>query len=168
MPFLQPRNWITSCYQRQIRDFGLFSFYKMILFIRQNSEGSVLFIDNYIQKASKPSISIIKLLCEKALCSYESRVTSTKSMFKLYARVPIHIHQELLLFPTKSPRTYENIWVNYCSIFTYEKRGNQVLVFFKNNVSELIDITYKQFKQNMSVCQKIFNYTKHLEDSLYF
>jgi len=140
----------------------------MINYIKHYEEGSLLFIDNYVQKARKSSLSIVKLLCEHALFSYDSRVNMTKKHFSLWAKVPIYIHDSLVLIPTKSPRNYDNQWINYCAVKRYEKSNDRTIVLLSNQIEISLEVSYQAFHKKMKLCQEIIDYLEDLEQHIYF
>ena len=104
----------------------------MLHYIKQDTYGSALIFENYEQKAEKASISIVKLLCEKALFSYDSREHATKeNSLKYIQRFPYILISIYFLIPTKSPRQYDNVWLNYFAIVEYHAYQSQVIVLLQ-------------------------------------
>ncbi|PKK86724.1 MAG: hypothetical protein CVV63_04000 [Tenericutes bacterium HGW-Tenericutes-8] len=138
----------------------------MLLYIKQDTYGSKLFFENYIQQAEKASISIVKLLCEQALFSYESRTRLTKEKFRVNTKIPIYINQELLLMPSKSPKQYDNIWLNYFAIVGYHPYQSSVVVLFKNRSELVINQSFRIFQNKMRLCEAILSYIKQMDEDI--
>lgn len=139
----------------------------MLHYIKQDTYGSALIFENYEQKAEKASISIVKLLCEKALFSYDSRACATKKQFKIHTKIPIYINKYIFLIPTKSPRQYDNVWLNYFAVVEYHAYQSQVIVLLKNRSEIVVKQSFRVFQQKMRLCKAILSYIKQIEDEIF-
>lgn len=132
-----------------------------MLYIQQHPRGSALVFEKYTTQSEKPPISIIKLLCQELLMTYESRILLTKKRFKIHAMVPIYINPTILLMPTGSPRSYETIWINYLKIASIQKYGDHTVVLFTNLTEIEVHISYTRFKEKMKYCKIIYDYMEN-------
>ena len=138
----------------------------MLLYIQQDSTGSKLFFENYVQQAEKASISIVKLLCEQALFSYESRIRLTKTKFRVNTKIPVYVNQSIFLMPSKSPKQYDNIWLNYFAIVGYHPYQSSVVVLLKNRSEIVIKQSFRVFQNKMRLCEAILSYIKQVDEDI--
>jgi competence transcription factor ComK len=137
-----------------------------MLYIQQHPQGSSLVFEKYTTESEKAPISIIKLLCQELLMTYESRILLTKKRFNIHSMVPIYINSATLMMPTGSPRSYETIWINYLKIASIQKYGDHTVVLF-TNLSEIeVNISYTRFKEKMKYCKIIYDYMENLQSSI--
>ena len=137
-----------------------------MIYIKQNPEGSSLVFENHTTQSHKPPISIIKLLCQEVLVSYETRIALTKKRFKIHSMVPLYVNSTLLMIPTASPRNYETQWLNYLRIVSFQKYGKHTIVLF-SNLSEIeIEVSYTRFKEKMKQCRIIFDYMEAAQSQI--
>lgn len=138
----------------------------MMLYIKQDSQGTHLIYENYTTHTEKPAISVIKLLCQAVLVTYDARIQTTKKRFNIHTLTPLYIHSKLLLIPTGSPRTYETLWINYRLITSIQPFGKHTIVLF-NNLKELeIPISYSRFKEKLKYCKIIYDYMEETETQI--
>lgn len=109
-------------------------------------------------KAQKPSLSVVKSLCERELFSYESRIKYTKSYLNIKTKIPVYINQKLLLMPINSPKRYDTFWLNYFQIFSFSKLFDKTIVLFNNLVEITIEISYKSFTKIIERAQLVEQY----------
>ncbi|WP_262096768.1 competence protein ComK [Paracholeplasma vituli] len=137
-----------------------------MLYIKQDSQGAHLVYENYTTHTNKASISILKLLCQSVLVTYEARILTTKKQFKIHTLTPLYINTKMLLIPTGSPRSYETIWINYLSIVSIQPYGKHTVVLF-NNLTELeIPISYNRFKEKLKYCKIIYDYMEDAQTQI--
>lgn len=137
-----------------------------MLYIKQDTQGSHLIYENYTTHTDKPLISVIKLICQTVLVSYESRILCTKQRFNIHSLVPLYVNSALLLIPTGSPRSYETMWMNYCQIVSFQKYKQHTIVLFKNLVEVEIPISYSRFKDKMKYCRIIYDYMENVQTQI--
>lgn len=138
-----------------------------MLYIHQNATGAVLFFEKYQTQTEKPPISIIKLLCQEMLTTYEARLQQTKQRFKVNSLVPIYINSNILMIPTGSPRNYETLWVNYLKIASIQKYGTKTVVLFTNLHEIEVDMSYTRFKEKMKYCKIIYDYMENVQTQIF-
>lgn len=75
----------------------------------------VQYSDDFTKSRNVP-ITIINQLCIENLSTYEGRRVAIKKKFNIKTMTPIYVNDEVLLFPIKGVKEYENVWVNYHEI----------------------------------------------------
>ncbi|HHX93692.1 MAG TPA: hypothetical protein GX690_01165 [Tenericutes bacterium] len=80
---------------------------------------------------------IIKKSCEYFGSSFEGRQKGTKSLLCISHKVPIVVEElnQIIFFPTTSPRLEECSWISLSHIEEYEKSGYDSKVYFKEGES---------------------------------
>ena len=98
--------------------------------------------DNYI--VYKSTKDIIDDSCKYFGSSYEGRHEGTKSLTGINYKSPIIVEEtnEMIFFPTSSPRFDNCYWISLRHIDRYEKEQNRCKILFKNGFSLLLDISY--------------------------
>lgn len=137
-----------------------------MLYIEQHPKGSKLIFENHTTITEKPPISIIKLLCQEVLVSYEARTMLTKKRFKINTIVPVYINSTLIFIPTASPRNYETKWINYQKIASIQKYGKHTIVLFTNLTEIEIEMSYTRFKEKMKYCKIIYDYMENVQSQI--
>lgn len=91
-----------------------------------------------------PPIEIIKNSCKFFGSSYDGRHEGTKSLIGISYKSPIIIEESnnLIFFPTSSPRFNECSWISLKHILRYEKGQACSKIFFTNGDILALDISY--------------------------
>ncbi|MDO9629276.1 MAG: competence protein ComK, partial [Acholeplasmataceae bacterium] len=111
--------------------------------------------ENTLDKGS--SLSYIKRLCVDHLFTYEGYLKAVKKKFDMSYKIPLYISDTIQLIPTKRTRDYENIWINYASIFRIEvDQQIQKITFYSGNTIH-INSSNKTLKQQIKYLEQIRN-----------
>lgn len=129
-----------------------------MLFIKNYKDLSEIVFQNVTNYAQKSAFSVVKLLCERELFSYESRVKLTNKYLKIKTRIPLYINDKILLIPTKSPRNYDNIWINYFNILKIIKRIDGCEIVFKNLQVLILDDSFNKIRNSFNNAKIINKY----------
>jgi Genetic competence transcription factor len=99
---------------------------------------------------------IMENSCQYFGSSLEGRLKGTKNMLGSVYKAPILIEEtrKIIFFPTSSPVIEENSWISLNNIVSYEQKGKQTLINFKNNKNVLVDIPY------LSIENQVFRATR--------
>ena len=103
------------------------------------------------------SMQIIKNSCGFFGSSYDGRVKGTQSMVKIKSKVPIIIEEfnEIIFFPTSSPRINNCCWINYNHVDKYIELDNNTLIFFKDGSSIELPISVNIIDNQMTRALKL-------------
>ena len=87
---------------------------------------------------------IIEDSCRYFGSSYEGRHEGTKFLTGINYKSPIIIEEtnEMIFFPTSSPRFDNCYWIALRHIDKYEREQNKCKIIFKNGISLPLDISY--------------------------
>lgn len=135
---------------------------KMLYLFNEKNIANIV-CKNKIQKANKLVFSIVKGLCERELFTYESRVRLTKKHLNIKSKIPIYVNDQVLLMPTNSPKRYDNVWVNYFCVFSYQNHFNKTLVLFDNLDEVVLNVSVNVFKTMMEKASLINQYFANRE-----
>ena len=91
--------------------------------------------DVFIKNSLK---NYINDLCLKNLSTYDGRRESVVSLLKEKCNIPIYINNSTFLYPTKSLREYDMLFLNYYEILSFRKVDSRKTLFIFNNLSEMI------------------------------
>lgn len=77
-------------------------------------------------------------LCMKNLSTYDGRRSAVVSLLKEKNNIPIYIDSSTFLYPTKSLREFDMLFLNYYSILSFRKVDSANTLFIFRNLEELI------------------------------
>lgn len=106
----------------------------------------------------KSNISVIKKICRDNLFNYDFRIKYTKEILNIKTKPSLYINKNILLIPTKSLRSYNNVWINYFNISEVVKMGAKCKVIFVDLKEIILDISYQSFLKSVNDAKKIINY----------
>ena len=106
-----------------------------IIPIDQNSSKIYEEEDNFVIKKSVSNI--INSSCKYFGSSYNGRYEGSKDLLGMSYKLPIIIEetQEIIFFPTSSPRFNNCSWISLKKINNYEKNKTGVTINFKNGLN---------------------------------
>ena len=92
-------------------------------------------------------MKIIERSCEFFGSSYLGRHIGTKVLTGIRYKSPIIIEESnnIIYFPTTSPRLLECIWISLNHIDKYIKKEDKSLIYFINGEKLIINISYESF-----------------------
>lgn len=92
---------------------------------------------------NKSVSQIINSSCKYFGSSYNGRYEGAKSLLGMSYKLPIIIEetQEIIFFPTSSPRFNNCSWISLKNINNYEKNKNGVIINFKNGLNLELDLS---------------------------
>lgn len=135
-----------------------------MLYIHHHKGFSEIVYKEYERLIDKSNITIIKKLCEAHLFHYEYRIKYTKEKLNITTRTPIYISEQLILIPTKSPRNYHNVWINYANINHIMKVGRETKVVFNNLKDVKVDVSYDSFMKSIDQVKQIIHHFYQLKE----
>ncbi|MGI6781548.1 MAG: competence protein ComK [Acholeplasmataceae bacterium] len=137
----------------------------MIKYMINTPYGSNIFKTNQIvEMSSKNNLSIIKQICLQNLFTYEGYIKAVTKIFSKKYNIPVYIDQNHMFIPIRRVRDYENTWINYATVLTYEPYENQVLITFKDYDRLIINMKYNLFHKRVETLNKIINYTVKINE----
>lgn len=138
-----------------------------MLYLRNNQSLSEIVFKNHTSYFEKSAFSVAKAICERKLFTYETRAALTKKKLQVKVRIPIYINKEILLIPTKSPKNYDCIWLNYFNIVKVIKKNHYCEVVFSNLQTLTLKESYSKIMKSLKVANLISNYILNIEKSFF-
>ena len=122
-----------------------------IAIIPINAEKTKVYEKNKNFYVFKNSIKIIKDSCNFFGSSYDGRVDGTKSMININSKVPIIIEElnEIIFFPTASPRVEDCHWISLKHVDKLEKNGLKTKILFKNGQELNLNVSYGSLENQL-------------------
>ena len=105
--------------------------------------------DSFI--VTKPVQKIIEDSCRYFGSSYLGRYEGTKNLIGFNYKAPIIIEEsnELIFFPTSSPRFNRCSWINLKAIKDYKRNERYAIINFENGQDLEIDISYESLENQI-------------------
>ena len=96
---------------------------------------SIVYEDNVSKIVKTRPNNIINYNCKMHGSSLEGRLKGTENLTGYSYKAPVSINNDLLFFPTTSPRLKECSWINLYNIKTvnYDKFERTTQIVFNNN-----------------------------------
>lgn len=92
----------------------------------------------------KTPTQIMEDSCEYFGSSFEGRKQGTKKLIGITHKSPIIIEEsnEIIFFPTSSPRLKECSWISLNNLKNYHKKEDKTNILFDNNQEILMDTSF--------------------------
>ncbi len=107
-----------------------------LIIMNKDKENSRIIENNGEYVVPKETIEVIEHSCEYFGSSYEGRHEGTKNLIGVTHKAPIIIEEtnNIIFFPTSSPRLKECTWISLNNILTYKQGRNSktTIIEFKN------------------------------------
>jgi competence transcription factor ComK len=129
----------------------------MIEYIINNSTGCLIYQESCNHQIKGSSLAYIKRLCVEHLFTYGGYLNAVQAKFALFHKVPLCISDAILLIPSKRTRDYDNIWINYASIFKIEEIDRQTKIIFYSGNELYINVSLKTMKKQIRYLEEIRN-----------
>lgn len=103
----------------------------------------IIELDN-IFEVSKSTKSIIDDSCKYFGSSYQGRFDGSKRILNMNYKLPIIVEEfnNLIFFPTSSPRFLDCTWISLNNIENYKKDSNYSKIIFSNSYELSLEISY--------------------------
>lgn len=121
-----------------------------------NTSTKVLEKDN-IFVVENNIMNIIKDSCEYYGSSYVGRKEGSKKLINITSKCPIIIEEtnNIIYFPTISPRLDKCMWISYNSIKNYINNNGKTTIIFENDKVLDLDISYNSFNNQVLKSAKL-------------
>lgn len=109
----------------------------------ENYKSKVIERDREIE-VDKTPMEIVESSCQYFGSSFVGRLKGTKNLTGVTHKSPIIIEEtnEIIFFPTSSPRLYECCWISLNNISDYQKDSNNSTILFDTGYQLSLDISY--------------------------
>jgi competence protein ComK len=115
----------------------------LVIFPTEQGKSKVIEKDNEYIVDQKP-YCVMEHSCSYFGSSLNGRLSGSKNMLGTIYKAPILVEESnnIIFFPTNSPKSSENIWISLNNIEKYEKKDNKTVIYFNNHKQIEIDIPY--------------------------
>lgn len=109
-----------------------------------DSKKSEVIEDDETFVINKNSTKIVDDSCKFFGSSLNGRHEGTKNLIGVNYKAPIIVEEtnEMIFFPTNSPRLSECTWISLNNLENYKKNGGKTQICFKNGKTIDIDVSY--------------------------
>jgi len=98
-------------------------------------------------------------LCMNNLSTFDGRRKAIVKLLKQKDNIPIYIDSENFVYPTKSIRDFDMVYINYFEVLSYKTVGfKKTLIVFNNLEYLIIDIDIKRVDRQHKRIKKITEY----------
>ncbi len=129
----------------------------MIEYIININTGCMVYQEDENEIVKGSSLGYVKRLCQEHLFTYEGYLKAVKMKFDINHKIPLFISESIQLIPSARTRDYDNIWVNYATIFRIEEMEKSVRITFYSSHHVYLNISLKTFKQQIRYLEEIRN-----------
>ena len=98
---------------------------------------------------------IMEESCKYFGSTYEGRKDSAKAILGAEYKVPVIVEDtdNLIVFPTTSPKSEECIWISLKRVKSFEKIDSiNTKVIFDNNREIIVPVSYRTLENQISIC----------------
>jgi len=136
----------------------------IMYFIKRSKEGIEIGSENgslYVNSSLK---KYINNMCLKKLSTYDGRRESVSKFLNENNNIPIYVNDDIILYPTKSIRCYDTVFVNFNEVLSIKKHRNGYTSLIFTNLSEiLLKISFNRILKQHSRINKILEYLDNNE-----
>ncbi|AIO18707.1 ComK protein [Candidatus Izimaplasma bacterium HR1] len=125
-------------------------------YVKRATEG-ILVLDKKAKYLTKGLKQYINDQCIKNLSTFEGREQAARIILNLKSNLPIYVNDEIILFPTKSMRNYDCIYVNYHKVLSFRESLNGFTKIIFSDLTEIeVDASLVKIKRQLLRAQTIF------------
>lgn len=128
-------------------------------YIRRNKDGIEINNESGSKYINSSLKKYINHLCMKNLSTYDGRRLSISKILMENNNIPIYVNRDIFLYPIKSIRRYDTVFVNFNEVLSLKKLDNGYTSFIFTNLFEIkfkVSIN-KILKQHLRI-EKINDY----------
>lgn len=128
-----------------------------------NKEKTKVYELDDIIEINENAFDIVNRSCLKYGSSYVGRAASTKYAIGYSHKAPICInqHNNVIFFPTKSPRLKDCAWISYNNIYIYSRLNKMCSITFKNKSTINVSSSFLTVQNQMFRSSRLENYMKN-------
>ncbi len=131
----------------------------IMYYIKRHEEG-IIINDKKGSKIMNTSIKkYINSLCMKNLSTYDGRREAISVLLGEKNNIPIYINKEIFLYPIKSIRVYDTVFVNFNEILSVKMVGIGYTKFIFTNLSEItLEVSIHKVRKQHTRIKKLLEY----------
>lgn len=112
-----------------------------------NENGTQVFEEDNYFTISKKANKIMEESCEYFGSSLSGRQKGTENLIGVSYKAPVIVEesQEIIFFPTTSPRNDSCSWISHDKVEKYYEEDQKLILIFKNGQKAVLDLSYGVF-----------------------
>ncbi len=123
--------------------------------IEVNTDLGSIYIETSLKK-------YINELCMNNLSTFEGRKVSTIKLLREKNNIPIYVNDELFLYPTKSIRCFDTVFVNFNEVLSIKMVSKGYTSFIFTNLFEItLEVSIQRIRKQHRRIKKINEYLKN-------
>ncbi len=127
-------------------------------YLKRSSEGIVV-IDKKTRTYTIGVKHFINELCLRNLSTFEGRVKASSKVLNVGSNVPVYVNENMILFPTKSLRNYDCIYINFLRVLNVEEGLNGLNKVIFDDLTEVnVNVSITKIKRQMVRSNIIYEY----------
>ena len=104
----------------------------------------------------------INNLCLDYLATFDGRRKAISRLLRQNNNIPIYINDEVFVYPTKSLREYDMVFINYHSVLSYKRiASKKTKIIFENFDELIINISIKKVIKQHERIKYIIQYIEN-------
>lgn len=107
-------------------------------YIKRNNVGIIVKDENQEYCINIGIKNHINNLCMENLSTFDGRRKAVIKLLNQRNNIPIYIDSKRFLYPTKSLREYDMLYINYYSVLSFKMIDAMNTLFIFNNLDELV------------------------------
>ena len=126
----------------------------MIEYATNHPKGTIIYQQNQTIILKHTLLHTIESFCMKRLFTYEGYRKAVQHELKINHLIPVYLAEDLQLIPTERYRNYDNIYINFSAILSYEVDQEKLKITFVSGRIIYIKMSLYRFKkliQNLSL-----------------
>ena len=128
-------------------------------YIKRNNDGIEVNNDFGTININSSLKKYINSLCLKNLSTYDGRRTSIGKLLDENNNIPIYVNDDIILYPTKSIRCFNTVFVNFIEVLSVKKVDKGYTSFIFTNLSEItLEVSIHKVKKQHARILKIIEY----------
>ena len=131
----------------------------IVNYIKRHQEGIEVNTENGSKILNTSLKKYINKLCMKNLSTYDGRREALSMLLGENNNIPIYVDKEIILYPVKSIRVYNTVFVNFNEVLSVKMMGIGYTKFIFTNLSEIkLEVSIHKVRKQHARIQKILEY----------
>jgi competence protein ComK len=93
-------------------------------------------------------------LCIQYGSTLQGRVVAARDLLNITKNTPIMVNDSIILFPTKSIRHIDCMYINYFEVEALMKRDKGCVITFKDCQKLELGVSYEKMKNRLALCER--------------
>ena len=128
-------------------------------YLKRHNKGIIIKDESSEYLVSSGIKKYLNNLCMNNLSTFDGRRKAIVKLLEQKDNIPIYIDSNNFVYPTKSLREFDMIYINYFEVLSYKEIAyKKTLIVFKNLEYLVVDIDMKRIERQHKRIKKITEY----------